>query len=280
MSVEPDRTEAARAEETEAVGAEETEAVGETAQPPSTRPPLEVLLDVQDLDTAISQLQHRKATLPERQELARVSAALDEVGTRLSEVQASRAKLADRQRAIEAEISMFTARREALEQRMYATRGAPARDLQAMDDEIRHLRERKDQMEDDELEVMVAIEPLDAELAVLDVQATGLRAEAGQLRSTAAAADAEIDAQLSVQVAARTRAAAALPEDLRHRYETLRSRLGGTGAARLIGNRCSGCHLELPSMEVDRIRHLAAGTVVTCEQCGRILVPVSSPAGR
>ena len=272
MSVEPDRTEAARAEE--------TEAVGETAQPPSTRPPLEVLLDVQDLDTAISQLQHRKATLPERQELARVSAALDEVGTRLSEVQASRAKLADRQRAIEAEISMFTARREALEQRMYATRGAPARDLQAMDDEIRHLRERKDQMEDDELEVMVAIEPLDAELAVLDVQATGLRAEAGQLRSTAAAADAEIDAQLSVQVAARTRAAAALPEDLRHRYETLRSRLGGTGAARLIGNRCSGCHLELPSMEVDRIRHLAAGTVVTCEQCGRILVPVSSPAGR
>jgi predicted nucleic acid-binding Zn-ribbon protein len=47
----------------------------------------------------------------------------------------------------------------------------------------------------------------------------------------------------------------------------------GTGAARLIGSHCDGCHLELPSMEVERIRALPAGEVATCEQCGRILIP-------
>ena len=57
------------------------------------------------------------------------------------------------------------------------------------------------------------------------------------------------------------------------RYETLRARLKGTGAARLIGTRCDGCHLELSSGEVEKIRALPPGEVATCEQCGRILVP-------
>ena len=64
-----------------------------------------------------------------------------------------------------------------------------------------------------------------------------------------------------------------LPPALSERYEALRARLKGTGAARLVGHRCSGCHLELSPVEVDRIRAMSADTVVTCDQCGRILVP-------
>ena len=44
------------------------------------------------------------------------------------------------------------------------------------------------------------------------------------------------------------------------------------GAARLVGGSCSGCHLVLPSMEVDRIRKAPPDAVITCDQCGRILV--------
>ena len=67
--------------------------------------------------------------------------------------------------------------------------------------------------------------------------------------------------------------AALLPTALADRYETLRSRLKGTGAARLVGSRCDGCHLELSSVEVEKIRALPPGEIATCEQCGRILVP-------
>ena len=85
---------------------------------------------------------------------------------------------------------------------------------------------------------------------------------------------AEIDAALTEALAARTAEAAQLPTALSDRYETLRSRLKGTGAARLIGSRCDGCHLELSSVEVEKIRALPPGQVASCEQCGRILVPV------
>ncbi|MDA8310894.1 MAG: C4-type zinc ribbon domain-containing protein [Actinomycetota bacterium] len=251
--------------------------VAEAPAEPEGRSELETLLEVQDLDTVISQLRHRKATLPARQELARLSAALAAADRRAAEVEESRAALLERQRALEGDIATTTARREALEQRMYGARGGSARELQAMDDEIRHLRQRTDQMEDAELEVMVALEPLDVALEALEAERAELRAHIEQLGADLGAAEAEIDAELAELVAKRDAAASGLPEELCSRYESLRARLGGVGAARLVGNRCSGCHLELPAMEVDRIRRLPRGTVVTCEQCGRILVPTAAP---
>ena len=78
----------------------------------------------------------------------------------------------------------------------------------------------------------------------------------------------------------RATEAARLPEALASRYETLRSRLAGIGAARIVDGRCGGCHLSLPSVELDRIKHLAPDAVVTCDQCGRILVRPSLAGGR
>ncbi len=251
--------------------------VGQAPRGTEARPPLEMLLELQDLDTVIAQLVHRKSALPERQELSGVTATLADVARRAAEIKGPRTELLERQRALEADVGTATARREMLEQRMYAARGTPARDLQAMDEEIRHLRQRREQLEDAELEVMVALEPLEAEQASLDAQDAELRTKADRLRAVLTTVEAEIDQEIAAQTVSRQDAADAVPEDLRARYESLRARLGGTGAARLVGSRCSGCHLELPSMEVDRIRHLPAGSVVTCEQCGRILVPATSP---
>jgi hypothetical protein len=87
-----------------------------------------------------------------------------------------------------------------------------------------------------------------------------------------AAADTVLDAELATLRMSRGLAADRLPEDLASRYEVIRARSGGVGAARLVGNRCSGCHMELAAMEVERLRRLPPDELVTCEQCGRILV--------
>jgi uncharacterized protein len=93
------------------------------------------------------------------------------------------------------------------------------------------------------------------------------------LRVQVAKDQVEIDAALGEAVAARSNEAAQLPTALSDRYETLRARLKGTGAARLVGSHCDGCHLELSSVEVEKIRAFPPGEAATCEQCGRILVP-------
>jgi uncharacterized protein len=86
------------------------------------------------------------------------------------------------------------------------------------------------------------------------------------------AAETEIDAEIEQVTAQRAEAVAGIPADLLAAYERLRTRLGGVGAARLVGSRCGGCHLTLPATELDRLRRGGPDALVFCDQCGRILV--------
>ena len=231
------------------------------------------LLAVQDLDTTITQLQHRRAALHESSGLAAVEGQLAELATERADATARRAVLSATQKDLEQQIAVISERRTGIETRMYAATSSSARDLQAMNDEVRHLTDRRAELEELELIAMLDQDPIDAELAALAERAEPLEERASALRSHVAGDQAEIDAALGEAVTARAAAAAVLPTALADRYEALRSRLKGTGAARLVGTHCDGCHLELSSGEVEKIRALPPGEAATCEQCGRILVP-------
>ena len=159
-----------------------------------------------------------------------------------------------------------------IEKRMYGGTVAASRDLKAMDDEVKHLARHVGDLEDREIEIMEVLEPLDQTLDQADVERKGLEESATRLRQAIAEAEVDIDAAIADQTKARLVSAQEVPADLLGRYEKLRTRLGGTGAARLVGVSCGGCHLALPAMEVDRIRKAPPDAVITCDQCGRILV--------
>jgi uncharacterized protein len=230
------------------------------------------LLEVQDHDTAIDQMRHRRASLSERVELAEVEHALAALAAHGGEVQIQRDELGTRQANLEDQIEASKRRRSDLERRMYGGQVTAARELQAMDEEVRHLHRHISDLEDRELEVMEVLEPIDADLAETRSQSTALDARAGELRTAIVELETELDAEIGKQTETRATVAAALPSELLSAYERLRTKLGGTGAARLVGSSCGGCHLALPAMEVDRIRKAAPDAVITCEQCGRILV--------
>jgi hypothetical protein len=99
-----------------------------------------------------------------------------------------------------------------------------------------------------------------------------LDSTADRLRTAVGTNELALDAELAQEIRARAAAASGVRDDLLARYEQLRAKLGGTGAARLVGGSCSGCHLALSAMELDRIRKAPPDLVVTCDQCGRILV--------
>jgi hypothetical protein len=251
---------------------------GDGAQEPSSAAPqpaigpLARLLDVQDHDTVVDQVRHRRATLPERTELANVERQLGALDARTKELRITRDELGDRQAALEQQIEASRTRREVLEKRMYAGQVVAARELQAMNEEVKHLTRHISELEDREIEVMEGLEPLDVELSAGDVMRDTLEADADRLRVDIGATELALDAELAAQTRARDAAASGVRDDLLARYEQLRAKLGGTGAARLVGGSCSGCHLALSAMELDRIRKAQPDAVITCEQCGRILV--------
>lgn len=230
------------------------------------------LLEVQDRDTAADQLRHRRAHLPERTELAtleRRMAALDE---RLAEAESRRNVVLERQSRLEATIAATDRRLKEVDGRLYSGEVTATRDIMAMTAEIESLKSRCSSLEDEVLAAMEEDEPLAAEVGALEQERASLEADATRVRQVIAEAEAAIDAELAAVLGERAQRASGVPESLLATYEKLRARLGGVGAARLVGASCSGCHLVLPAQELDRLKREPPDTVVLCDQCGRILV--------
>ena len=84
------------------------------------------------------------------------------------------------------------------------------------------------------------------------------------MRLTAAVAEAEVELRAAVEVGASARGGMrhpGCPPTWPSATSGCAAHLGGVGAARLVGDRCDGCHLTLPSVEVERIHHLPGGHV-------------------
>lgn len=235
-------------------------------------PQLEALLAVQELDTAIDRVRHRRATLPARAEVNALEVARRDLSSRRAQAAAARDAVASKQAALEADLTATEARREAVSKRLYGGEVSASRELQAMAADIDALTARASALEDGVLAALEEREPLDAALDGLDADDADLAGRLAAAQRAVADADAELAGEEEGLVASRAEAAAVVPADLLATYSRIRDRLGGVGAARLVGNRCGGCHLELPATELDRLRHQPEDAVVTCEQCGRILV--------
>jgi uncharacterized protein len=234
--------------------------------------PFDTLLEVQLHDTTLDQLRRRKVTLPEQAELRTVEERATALTAAGGELRSLVDALAARQQSLEEQIAQAAARRHTLEQRMLGGEVTAARDLQAMDTEVHHLAERQAEFEEQELVLVEEEDPLDLALAENERSLAELAVEAERLRGVVEESLRAIDESIVVETAARAEVAVGLPAELAERYEALRSHLGGVGAARLVGDQCDGCHLTLPSKEVERIRRLPPEEFATCDQCGRILV--------
>jgi predicted nucleic acid-binding Zn-ribbon protein len=234
--------------------------------------PLLSLLDVQDRDLAADQLRHRRATLPERAQLAAQETLVTELDAALVAIGARLDEFGRAQRRLEDDVATVEAKRTAENTKLYSGTVTSPRELQAMQEEIGALTRRQRELEDSLIEVMETVEPVATEADGLQVRRQAALDEASRLRAAIAAAEAVVDLELEGVTSARAEVAAGVPGELLAEYEKLRARLGGVAVARLEGTQCNGCHLSLPATELDAVRHAVPGAVVRHEECGRILV--------
>ncbi len=236
-------------------------------------PALDTLLAVQERDTAIDRLRHRRDTLPERAALAEADARLRELTPLLADARARRDDVAREERRLDDEARALEQRAIETEKRLYSGEISSARELQAMQADIEQLRRHRSSVEDDELALMEQRESLDAEVAAFEAQIAGIEAGVADQRAALAEQEATIDGEIAQESGARGELTRDLPADLLTTYERCRAQARGVGAARLVGRTCQGCHLDIPATEAERIKRAADGTVAFCDNCGCILVP-------
>lgn len=235
---------------------------------------LERLLLVQEHDSAIDHLEHRRASLPIREELAAAEADADRTRPALADAQARRDEVVRAVKRLEDEATATSDKAAEVERTLYSGSVTSPRELQALQADLEQLRRHQRALEDRELELMEQQEGLDAEVAQLEATVAAAVAVADEARARLAEQEAEIDAEIAQESSARTSATEGLDPDLLAEYDRCRKQAGGVGAARLVGVTCQGCRLTIPRTEAERIRREgAAAGVAHCDNCGAILVP-------
>jgi uncharacterized protein len=233
---------------------------------------LQALLALQEKDVEIDQAHFRRENLEER---AQMEAAMQNAGTLKAELDSAtseRDATAASQATLEAKVASIESRISEINRRLYGSDTPAPKDAESMSTEISHLKDQQSELEDQELALMEALEPQQARVSALEDQARQLAADAAGIKTRLTAAEEALGLEIAELHRQREGLAANVPQSLIARYDALRPKLGGVAVARLEGRRCGGCHLELAAMEINRLRNADDGTVVTCEDCGRILV--------
>ncbi|WP_406424904.1 C4-type zinc ribbon domain-containing protein [Streptomyces sp. NBC_00873] len=230
------------------------------------------LLDVQALDVRLSQLAHKRKSLPEHTEIDSLTADLAQLRDLLVASQTEESDTAREQTKAEQDVDLVRQRAVRDQQRLDSGAVTSPKDLESLQHEITSLAKRQGDLEDVVLEVMERRESAQERVTELTARVSAVQAKVDDATARRDAATQQLDEEAATVTKERELVAASVPADLLKLYDKLRAQSGGVGAARLYQRRCEGCRLELNITEVNDVKAASPDTVLRCENCHRILV--------
>jgi predicted nucleic acid-binding Zn-ribbon protein len=229
------------------------------------------LLELADLDAELSRLDHRRRTLPELEEYARIEARDGELRDEMAALEATESDLRREQSKAEADVDQVRSRVDRDRTRLDAGQVSSPRELENLQSEIASLIRRQSDLEEIVLDVMERQEAAELRHKTLTQEEGALARQRDEVAARRDAALGEIGEQEEKAGSLRAGVAADVPGDLLDLYGKLRVQ-HGVGAAALRRGRCEGCHLSLNTVDLARIRAAPPDEVLRCEECRRILV--------
>lgn len=232
--------------------------------------PARPLLDIQELDTAIDRLMARRRALESGEDAAAALAEANEAERMMGELRLRLDELSRDQMRFEHEIDSMSQKAAAEERRLYDGSVANARELDSITHEVDNLKKRRSDREDELLALMEVREELEAQEHAAAQRSGSLRARVEEVGSLAADEIERLETELKEREEARAALAETVDAEYLELYEELRPQKKGVAAVALIDGVCQGCHEQLSSVYVDRLKRVEGPK--RCEHCRRILV--------
>ena len=169
---------------------------------------------------------------------------------------------------LETDVKLAEQRRDRDAERLVAANDA--KQAQALEHEIESLGRRLSALEDTELEVMGRVEEAEAAVAAQQALIDTTNAEGAQLTAQAKAGMAAAATEGEQLTRDRAAVAATVDAALLADYERRAAR--GIGAGLLRAGVCEGCRMVLSGTDLTAIRRSPSDEVISCPECGGILV--------
>jgi predicted nucleic acid-binding Zn-ribbon protein len=232
--------------------------------------PARPLLEIQELDTASDRLLARIDALERGEDAAAALAEANEAERMMGELRLRLDELSRDQMRFEHEIDSMSQKAAAEERRLYDGSVANARELDSITHEVDNLKKRRSDREDELLALMEVREELEGQERIAGQRSEALRARVEEVGTVAADELERLRTELDERSEARTALAATIDAEFLELYEELRPQKKGIAAVALIDGVCQGCHEQLSSVYVDRLKRVEGPK--RCEHCRRILV--------
>lgn len=234
---------------------------------------LEVLVELQELDTRLSQLDHRSKTLPEHGQLITLKAEDENLQSSFKEIEADLSLLRQSQNDREIEIQQLEDKIAKATSSLYGGDMTSPKDAAALQSEIDSLSRRQSILEDQIIELMEKIEPYATEEGRIETARSACQAAIGGITEKIASVLLEIEDERDAVTNEKRGVEERAGNELVKLYEDNRKRMGDhTAVGRLVGTSCGACFLEIAAVEIDRIRRLPSDQPSECPECGALLV--------
>jgi predicted nucleic acid-binding Zn-ribbon protein len=226
------------------------------------------LVEVAQLDARIRQADNARKNPPQAGRVQELLGRRQELSQELTARLGARDDLRTELARIESDVAVVDARAARDAQRLASS--SNSKEAQGLESELAALARRKSDLEDAELAVMERLELAEAAVAEQEALIAATNAEGAELSAEGKRAVAEATAAFDAATRDRAAIAGGLPAELLSYYERVAAR--SAGAAYLRRRTCEGCRMVLAGTDLQALRQAAEDEVVTCPECGCILV--------
>lgn len=233
---------------------------------------LTALIALQALDSAADAARKRLAEMPAQEKaldkrIADAQAVVNGVKARITDNDNAR-------RALDKETAVIDARMAKFEEHKSAVK--TNQEFHALNHEIEVAKASKGTLDDQGIELLTALDDLQAEREAAEAALAEVTAECNATRQTLRAEKAQLDAELARLSTERAAATPGIPAAVLAKYDQLAKGRKGVAVAELRGEICMACHVKLRPAVVQSARK--NDTLMQCDSCQRILYWVAPPA--
>ena len=224
------------------------------------------LYAVQLTDIAISQAQHRLAHLPESASYQFAKSASQKAIADLAAIDKQSTDAGTEIAGLEKQAHEIDATLARLNKQM-KTIIAP-REAEALQHEITTCANNRGALDDRELELLEVVEWCDKESVAIGSRVESTREALASAEQLLRAARATVNAEIAHLTEQRSAQSLVVSPSLLSTYDAKRKHRPDGAVSKLNGPTCSGCHLDLPTSEIDRLHKLLADELPECPHCG------------
>jgi predicted nucleic acid-binding Zn-ribbon protein len=158
---------------------------------------------------------------------------------------------------------------EQTEASLYSVKGYTPKELQDMQNDVASMKRHLIQLEDNQLNAMIAVEQADNLLQEVQTQFDCEKSSSNKQNKSLEEEQATLQKELQKLYLERSANSVSIPEETLHIYDHLRQERKGIAVAIISDRACSACGSGLTPAQIQATR--SSDQIALCPSCGRIL---------